>query len=429
MRLARVILLARVVLLATALCSMCVATVPLTLDQFRDCIGQNVGGWDTDCVLQSGTYNIDNYSVPYLSINRSSITVEGAWPYPTLLRIGSANSWLMRSDGATWVIIRHFVFDGNRNGGGFAANAPDLDLAECAYCQVYNATLQNSPNQALDMHSDVPSAIGLSTLTNAYRGGIYSDEGLCPYPGYWSPHVCQNVVENVITNNGGAGIGMGSSNVLINSNTFSGNNSICSDDAPAGQIGFYSSLSDQVTVEYNTSNSAPTCYYNGHYWWGAGIEYHGTNGTFTDNIIRYNSGEGMYLESAQYVTISTDNPSAYPISNNNQKGSGSTCGGFPGIRLHTSSSNSRLAQNITINNVWAVGGETWGVQFDACDTGQFTGPPIPNVTITNSCFAGNLNTGNNGIYDKHNCGSGHDQSCIGSGASFSNNSASGCGGY
>ena len=426
-------------------------TAPQTLDlaHFIDCVGPNVNGYGPDCVLDSSgsPYTIDGVQQGTITITRSNITVEGAWPYPTILRGVGFNNPLIQTpsvspgpcptatelSGPCFVQIQHLIIDGNRGNVGPTCCAADLELPNCEYCFIYYTTFQNSSNQALYLHSDVPSAVGFSTFTNSYHSGIYTNTGVCPYPMYISPHVCQNIFENAFTASGGAGIGINSQNVQVVYNTFTGNGTICEDNAGAGQIGFSDSSNDNVVISYNTVNNAPTCPIGP---WGGyanfGIEYHGTNATIFDNTIQGNSGAAIYMESAQHVTISTDNPSLWPMSNNNRENAGSDCaGGQPGIRIHTvSTSTSRLAEDITINNVWVVGGQTYGVQVDSCDSGSKKGPAmlLP-LTITNNCFAGNQQAGNQGVFDHHNCTPGSSSQCIPAGATISNNQVVGCGGY
>lgn len=61
-------------------------------------------------------------------------------------------------------------------------------------------------------------------------------------------------------------------------------------------------------------------------------------------------------------------PDHLPIEYNNQKGSGVlNCnnGGFSGIELHSAplkKPQDRTAQFITINNVWSIDGQTYGIQ-------------------------------------------------------------------
>ncbi len=335
---------------------------------------------------------------------------------------------LIETDNApSWDIIEYLQVDGNR-ANAYQPNGADVFLWSCAYCQIAYLTFTNAPNFSVEMTTDVPTAVENSTFTNAYHSAIYTPEGLCSSAVYWYPHYCQFVVENQISSSGGGGIGMNSSNIEIDDNTFSGNGTTCEDGAGAGQIALPDSVTDTVEIAENTINSAPACP-NG--FVNFGIEFHGSNATISDNTIEGNSGEGIYMESAQGVTISSDNPSAYPISGNGTDPapgpSGCPVSGHSGIRLHTSSA-SRLAQNITINNLWVTGGQFSAVQFDSCAVGSQHGPAIPNVSITNNCFAGNNNEVNSGVYDFHNCVNGS-ASCIGSGGTNSGNQTSGCGGY
>ena len=387
--------------------------IPLNLTDFRDCIGPNIGNHGYVCALQSGTYDIDGSATPTLLIERSNITVEGLWPYPTLRRNGAFSAPLIgTSSSASWVTIQNFVIDGNWQNGGSSGASVEVDLPNCSYCQVNSVEMDNSSKFALYLHHDSPTAVRWSSFSNNLLAGIYMDSGSCSNPSLWSPSVCQSIVNSTFTGNGGSGISFFSQNAQAVSNTLAGNTAHCPDPAPVGQI-YVDSGSDAIVISNNTVEGALTCS-NG--YWGNGLELHGTNLTIANNTIKNNAGEGIYMESTQGVQITGDD-----IENNNQKGSGSDCRvGFPGIRLHTAST-SRATANITINGVTSIG-QAYGVQADSCDVGQFHGSAINNLTITNSCFAGNSNSG---VGDFRNCGtSGHD-SCLGSNYQNSNNQYSG----
>jgi parallel beta-helix repeat protein len=450
-----------IVALAFLFCSQCFATSPLTLAEFRDCVGANIGAYDTDCVLDSGTYVIcdpsDMSCSPdyqgQITVTRPIITIEGAWPYPTLQRKSSPwfrNSLIGTTSGSgscpytsslgnpCFVFIEHITFDGNYySGTGQPCCSVELDFDSCAYCQVYYSEFLNSPDQSLYMHYDAPSALGYDTFDYSYHSGVYSNSGGpavgCGGAPYWFPHVCQNVIESTFSHEGASAIALNSSSAQIVYNTMSGNVILCADNAGAGQV-YIDSTSDSILIYGNTANSAGHCA-NGYA--GGGLELHGTNLTITDNIIQNNSNEGIYMEGVQNVTISTDDPSTYVIQSNNQNPQSSSCGtGFlyPGIHVHTVSSLfARATQYVTLNNISSIGTypangpQTYGVTVDSCDVGMYHGPAVTHLTITNSCLAGNAH----GAYaDKNNCGSGGTSACIDSStSSISGNSISGCGGY
>ena len=121
------------------------------------------------------------------------------------------------------------------------------------------------------------------------------------------------------------------------------------------------------------------------------------------------------MEGAQTVSITSTNPSVYPIAYNNRKTSGGFpgCGGFPGIRVHSSSGAVRPTQNITIQNLWSISGHSFGVEVSTCGT---VGPPVNYITILNTCVAGNLQ---GGVYAP---AAGYPQN-------INYNYTSGCGGY
>jgi Right handed beta helix region len=218
------------------------------------------------------------------------------------------------------------------------------------------------------------------------------------------------VVGNSFTHNGVNSILDRPQNAVISFNNFSGNHYLCPFSAPGGQIDL-DVYASGVDVYRNTFENGPSCS-NG--YWAQGVELHGLNITLTDNIITSNAGEGVYMDGAQNVTITTDSPSSYQIAHNNTRGSGfSGCGGFPGIRVHSSNAQGRATATVAIKNLWSVGGQSWGVEVSSCGT---TGPSINNVTIENNCLAGNLN---GGIYTP----------AAGSNLVVLNNQTAGCGGY
>src|SRR3954451_8250107 len=112
--------IARTALYVCLLAGLAHATEPLQLADFKDCVGANTRHFDSDCVLDSGTWAINST----IRIRRSNITVEGAWPYPTLLRTGGFNAELMAtSNGTQWITFRNLTIDGNRHAGQSSVTA------------------------------------------------------------------------------------------------------------------------------------------------------------------------------------------------------------------------------------------------------------------------------------------------------------------
>jgi hypothetical protein len=407
--------------LGTVLPSTCPAQTPLTLAQFTDCIGPNVGGWGSTCELES---NAAGYTITQsLTVTRSNITIEGEYPYPTLKRAAGSSQSLIVAPASTspcpntsgvgspcFVNILNLVLDGYLSEGAPAGFA-ELNLYGCSYCQTNGVTFQNSPNFAALVSPSMPTVLDNSTFTNIAYGGIFvgTSTTACATPVYWYPHYCFFAVESNFTQNGAGARGPQPMNASIAYDFFSGNHDLCPYNAPGGQIDL-DTYANGVSVEYNTFAEGPNCT-NG--FWAVGVELHGLNLTLTDNLIEYNAGEGIYMDGAQGVTITTDDPSEYQIVDNNLRGSGfSGCGGFPGIRVHSSNAQGRATENVTIENVWSVYNQSYGVEVSSCAT---TGPLINYVTIENNCVAGNLH---GGLY----------LPALGSPNTISNNSTS-CGGY
>jgi hypothetical protein len=383
------------------------ATEPLSLLDFQDCIGYNSGHYDADCVLQSGQYSISST----LWIRRSNVTVDGAWPYPVLRRVPGFTGDLMRTaDNTEWVVVRSIYFDGNRWNGATSASH-ELNLAGCSYCRVTQyALFTGSPSYALGIDRSKPQAVEYAQFGDSAYGFIYAgSQPECSNPSLWYPNVCLSVVGAWFLGSGTNAIGFDPRNALITGNHFSFNHRDCGYGAPGGQIDLDAGA-DRVTVSGNTFEYGPTCS-NG--WWAVGVELHGTNLTLIDNTIRYNAGEGIYMEGAQHVTITSTDPATYPISHNNQKGWGFTgCGGFPGIRVHSSYAAGRQTRDITIQNLWSISGHNFGVEVSTCAT---TGWPVDYITILNNCVAGNAG----GVYAP----------AAGYPRAIYNNLTSGCGGY
>ena len=403
---------------AAALVSPAWGTVPLTLDQWKDCITNNSGGYDTDCVLQSGDYTISST----IWVWRSNITIRGAWPWPMLRRaVGFTQDLMLTATPTSWINIKDIYFHGNRWNGATSV-ASELNLTGCSYCQVNaNALFIGSPNYALNAPPNVPIAVGYVNFQGNRFAGIFAGSAPeCYNPIYWYPNVCLNVAGSYFYNDGVGSIGPAPKNARIVANTFTGNHSECGYNSPGGQIDLDDGA-DKITVSNNTFENGPSCA-NG--WWAVGVELHGTNITLTDNIIRYNAGDGVYMDGASYVTVNSTNPASYPISNNNRRGSGNFCGGgFPGIAINAGSYLGRPNHHITLNNLWSISGHTYGVLVRSCNPGA---TPNYSLTITNNCVAGNLY---GGVHDAMNCGPGQNQSCLGSGSYVNNNPTSGCGGY
>lgn len=322
----------RFLLVFLACCFACSGTAPLSLDAFADCIGYNFAGYDSDCVLQSGEYSASST----LWIRRSNITVDGAWPWPMLRRAPGFTGDLMRTDSeanVSWVTVKNIYFHGNRWNGATSVSF-ELNLIGCSYCQVTsNALFIGSPYFSLGIDPSKAQAVSYVNFQGNAYSGIYSGGGPeCPNPTGWYPAVCLNVTGSYFYSHGVGAIGFEPKNAQISYNSFTYNHTDCQYNAPGGQIDLDAGA-DKVTVFNNTFENGPSCP-NG--FWAQGVELHGTNITLRDNTIRYNAGEGIYMEGAQNVAITSTNPPSYPISNNNQRGSGFPgCGGFPAIRVHS----------------------------------------------------------------------------------------------
>ena len=384
--------------LGMVFCSISLATSPLPMNQWIDCIQDNVGKYDTDCVLDPSGNPYTISSTIYFW--RRNITIDGAWPWPELLRAVGFTGDLMKSGNPstgpypTWVRIQNIYFHGNRWNGATSSGF-ELNLLGCSYCTVTaNVLFIGSPNYALGVDPSVPIAVGPSVNFRGiaygamYNGDIGNGSGPCPNPTGWYPNVCLNATGNTFYSSGVGAIGPAPRNAQLAFNTFTGNHAECSYDAPGGQIDLDADA-DSITVVNNTFQNGPSCA-NG--WWADGVELHGTNITLTDNAVEYNAGDGIYMAGAQSVTINTGDTRSWPISNNNGKGSGNFCGagGFSVLRLTP-----QETQNITVNNVWAISGQSHGIRIFSCSPGA----PSVNVTITNNCVDGS----EDGVHDDMNC--------------------------
>jgi hypothetical protein len=408
----------------TALC-MCLlaglahATEPLQLADFKDCVGGNIRNFDSDCVLDSGTWAINST----IRIRRSNITVEGAWPYPTLLRTGGFNAELLAtSNGTQWITFRNLTIDGNRHSGQSSVTA-ELNLIGCSYCRVESGMVFHaSPRFSISTPPSSVVSIENAIFQDAAIGAMYNGpQSACPFPDQWYPAVCLSVLNSLFISSGSGAIGPEPKNATIAYNTFTGNHAECPFNAPGGQIDLDAGAA-WVTVTRNTFENGPVCN-NG--WFASGIELHGTHLTLSDNIIRYNAAHGIGLDGAQHVTISSSDAAAYPIANNNRKGYGNFCdgAGFSGIDINRySAAAGRPAFDINISGLWAVGGHAYGIRVWNCGAAA---SPVQDLSITHTCTAGN----SAGIHDRANCGADGKQPCIGVPSHIDNNAAAGCGGY
>jgi hypothetical protein len=367
-----------------------------------DCIQDNVGRYDNDCVLDPGGSPYMVSSTIYFW--RRNVTIDGAWPWPELLRAVGFTGDLMKSGNPrtssypAWVTIQNVHFHGNRWRGATSSSF-ELNLFGCSYCIVTaNALFMDSPYYALGVDPSVPIAVGPSVNFRGvaygamYNGDIGNGPGPCRNPTGWYPNVCLNVTGNTFYGSGVGAIGPAPKIAQLASNTFTGNHSECSFDAPGGQIDLDEDA-DSIMVVNNTFQNGPSC---ANEWWADGVELHGTRIILTDNAIEYNAGDGIYMAGAQGVTINSSDPGSWPISNNNEKGSGNFCGagGFSGIEINAAGN----TQDITVNNVWTISGHSHGIRIFSCSPGA----PSVNVTITNNCADGN----EDGIHDDMNCSEG-----------------------
>src|SRR5205823_1842109 len=120
-------------------CCISLATSPLPMSQWIDCIQDNVGRYDTDCLLDPSG---DPYTISStIYFWRRNITIDGAWPWPELLRAVGFTGDLMKSGHPstdsypTWVTIQNIYFHGNRWNGATSSGF-ELNLLGCSYCTV-----------------------------------------------------------------------------------------------------------------------------------------------------------------------------------------------------------------------------------------------------------------------------------------------------
>jgi len=361
-------------------------------------------------VLQSGEYLISST----LWVRRSNITVDGAWPWPVLRRSVGFTQELMYTDSGSnpsWVTIRNIYFDGNRYNGATSTSF-ELNLYGCSYCMVTgNALFISSPYFALGTDNTKPQAVTYVNLQGLEYLGIYTSNGgtQCSDASGWSPSRCLNVSNSWFYSIGVNAIGFDLNNALIAYNSFNYNHTKCLFGAPGGQIDLDTGSND-VLVQNNSFTNGPSCPND---FWAVGVELHGSNIALVDNVIQNNTGEGIYMEGVHNISVSSTNPSAYPISNNNERGHGyNGCWGFPAIRIHTMTGKPQ-SETITISNLWLTAGQSYGVEASACRTGS--GPPVLGLTVQNNCVAGNLV---GGLYLPAAWY-----------PALSNNQTSGCGGY
>jgi hypothetical protein len=218
---------------------------------------------------------------------------------------------------------------------------------------------------------------------------------LCPNPfslGHKPTSACIYIAGTSFANNGINAIYTEAKNVFIGFNNFSNNHRTSSVGAPGGQIDLdYGS--ENIMVWNNAVVDGPA--FAGS-WWADGIEIHGKDIWLRSNRIRNNGGQGVYIEEGQDVTISDVNGfdgSYFVISRNNRRSSGGfpACGAFPAVSIHSgpAASMRRPTQNITVSSQALLDGHQPAIKIGKCQVSG-SSPLIQNVTISNSCLAGNV---------------------------------------
>jgi hypothetical protein len=355
---------------------------------FKACIGTKGSG---DCELDPPSDGTGIWDVSEtLQIQRSNFVALGNWTGVTLRRAVGFTGTLLEIAGVANVTLNGFTIDGNFTRGASSEHNAEVEIGgACSSCRVFSNTFQDSPNISLAISSNAfATDVRYNTIRNSYKMGLWSGAGSCASDPYWK---CLYLYSNTFQNNGTNAIFLSSTRANIGYNTLTGNHRRCTYDAPGGQIDLDVQAND-VSVFWNTIIDGPSCpvtYPSGQSWWAQGLELHGANIIAYDNIITGNAAEGIYMEEAQSVSIYATDVNRY-IRSNNIRGSGFPgCGGFPGIRVH-SSPGLRQTQNISIGNTSIVDGHSWGMEVSACPGSVQN---ASSVVITNNCFRGNSNIG------------------------------------
>ena len=317
----------------------------LSLAEFTDCIGPNVGGYGSTCTLALGTYSIDSSST--LLVSRSNITVQGSgtWPsdLPVLQRAddnGEGSAYSIMSVTGTGDLIQDFTIDGHRdystylNCNNSADNSwVDLDAFNGENIQIQDMYFENSPYFSLSMadgesqSSPNWSYVYQSEFINNRKTGVYAETN--------------NIIDyNTFEYNGGGAINIGAvSGTLTEYNYLLSSQDEWLFGVVGGQLVAFAGASSGTVIDNYMDADNANCPYpgctvavNGSLpgcsvatppggLQTVGIEEYASDFTFTNNELTNGSG-GMDNSATSNITINGVDPSwtQYYIENNTLNG-------------------------------------------------------------------------------------------------------------
>ena len=358
----------------------------LSFTDFVRCVGAT--GHDPVCKLDAGIYPVSET----ISLGRSNITIEGTMLgtllETTLQRAPGFESALLSDVNAIGttlksITIRDLTFDGNQaqNTQPYYSYNPDVSIFVINDLRIENSSFINSPNIGLGVYGagagDV--LVDKSYFGNPVAFGMWSDaigdNGGITYQQCATTQFVNNVTvqQSVFENAGESALVGEMTSLTISGNVFTNNhsNSIPFDDN-GGQIDL-TVCTENAVIQKNTfqdGSASP----NG--TTADGIELHGTHISVIDNIVKNNSGGGIFMDGVQHILISNSEPST-----------GSFANGQSGIEIAHSSSTLRRTEWITVDSAITTGNAQYGVWSDTSSTTP--NEPVNHLTIDNSCISDN----------------------------------------
>jgi hypothetical protein len=287
----------------------------------------------------------------------------------------------------TGITIANFTFNGKTGIG----NVPELEIDQTASASNYSTYNVSVTGNTFNTPGFAGIDIGYGAHgiyfhdINVLNSAIYGIHINGPQATSSNGYSCSGLQPTYITidqvyiiGSGANGIITSGSNVKLTNSNLTQNHHLAPFNQPGGQLDI-EYCADTYTVQGNIMTEG---YRASNGYFVAGVEAYGTNLTFIDNVIRNNSGHGMYFIGAQNVTITATLP---PSQSTKFIRWNNIIGGYPAIWF-ANQAGMRQSQNIFVQSISAIDGHTYGLVMQ--NVGSDT-RPIINGAITNNCFRGN----------------------------------------
>ncbi|MFZ0395203.1 MAG: right-handed parallel beta-helix repeat-containing protein [Terracidiphilus sp.] len=352
--------------------------------EFVACVGAS--GKGAVCQLNAGTYAVR----ATIEVGRSNIVITGTEtvsPLDTVLRRAAGFEGPLLTDvekaGTTLnsITIENLTFDGNRaqNKSPYSDYAPDVSIFSVENLAFINCEFNNSPNIGLGLYGAGTAGVTVDrcAFNDPVIYGLWSDatgnNSNITYEQCATKRFVKNVtVANSTFQNSGEPAILGDMiNLQIVNNVFTNNHSYSIPfDDDGGQIDL--TVCTRNAVIWRNTFQSGAASPNGHV--ADGIELHGTNISLIDNIVKNNSGGGIFMDGAQHIYIANVDPTTGNFGNAQS-----------GIEIAHSSSAFRLTEWITIDFGNGAGNDQYGIWSDTSNTTPKE--PVNHLTIANSCLS------------------------------------------